>query len=305
MKTQNKAYLYALVAVIGWATAATAFKITLENLDFLQMLFWASLFSLFCMLIALLIQNKLAVLKSFILRDYLFSALLGFLNPFAYYVILFKAYSLLPAQEAQPLNYIWPIVLVLLSAPLLKQKVYWRSIIALFISFAGVITIATRGDILSFKFSEPLGAFLALSTAFVWSVYWLLNTKDKKDANARLLLNFLFGTVYSFIACFFFSSVSIPSFKGMLSSAWVGVFEMGISFIMWGLALKHSESTAKISNLIFIVPFLSLMVIAIVLKENITISTIVGLFLIMGGIAMEQFGKKLFTIQKPGNTNLQ
>jgi drug/metabolite transporter (DMT)-like permease len=73
---------------------------------------------------------------------------------------------------------------------------------------------------------------------------------------------------------------------------------------MWGLALKHSESTAKISNLIFIVPFLSLTVIAIVLKENITISTIVGLFLIMGGIAMEQFGKNLFAIQKPGNTNL-
>jgi drug/metabolite transporter (DMT)-like permease len=299
LKKQNKAYLYASFAVIGWATAATAFKITLEHLDFLQMLFWASLFSMICMAIALLIQNKISILKSFTFRDYFLSALLGFLNPFAYYVILFKAYSLLPAQEAQPLNYIWPIVLVLLSAPLLKQKVYWSSIIALFISFAGVITIATRGDILSFTFSEPLGAFLALSTAFVWSVYWLLNTKDKKDANAMLLVNFVFGTIYSLIACLLFSSVKIPDIHGFISSAWVGIFEMGISFIMWGLALKYSESTAKISNLIFIVPFLSLLVIAIVLKENITLSTIIGLFLIMGGIAMEQFGKRLFALPKP------
>ena len=39
-----------------------------------------------------------------------------------YYLILLKAYQLLPAQVAQPLNMIWPVILVFLSVPILKQK---------------------------------------------------------------------------------------------------------------------------------------------------------------------------------------
>ena len=72
---------------------------------------------------------------------------MGFLNPFLYYVIVLKAYSLLPAQLAQPLNFIWPITLVLLSIPILKQKVSGKNMIAMLISFVGVYFIASKGNL--------------------------------------------------------------------------------------------------------------------------------------------------------------
>lgn len=288
MKTQHKAYVFASLAVLGWATAASAFKISLRHMDFIQMLFYASFVSLIVMLIFLLVQKKLKLILKFSVKDFAFSAFLGLLNPFIYYLILFKAYELLPAQEAQPLNYTWPIMLVLLSAPILKQKLHFRSIISILISFVGVLVIATRGDILSIKFSEPKGAILALSTAVIWALYWLFNTKDKADANVRLFMNFVFGTIYTFITCLLFSDITLPTIQGLISVSWVGIFEMGLTFIVWIQALKLTESTTKVTNLIFIVPFLSLLVIHWVLKETITWSSIIGLILIVFGIAYQQ-----------------
>ncbi len=77
-------------------------------------------------------------------KDIAFSALMGALSPFAYYLVLFKAYEMLPAQVAQPLNMVWPIVLVFLSVILLKQKISSKSFIALFISFIGVYFISSQ-----------------------------------------------------------------------------------------------------------------------------------------------------------------
>ena len=107
-------------------------------------------------------QGKLAVISTLSGADLARSAALGFLNPFLYYVILFKAYSLLPAQEAQPLNWTWPIMLVLLSIAILKQPIRWASVLAIVVSFTGVLVISTRGDVLGFRFTNLPGALLAL-----------------------------------------------------------------------------------------------------------------------------------------------
>lgn len=102
MENQSQAYIYAAITIIFWSTVASAFKISLNHINFIQLLLFASLTSAAALLIILVIQNKLTLFKKYKLKDYFYSALLGFLNPFLYYIILFKAYSLLPAQEAQP-----------------------------------------------------------------------------------------------------------------------------------------------------------------------------------------------------------
>ena len=113
---QRHAYGYALLTVLFWSTVATAFKITLRHLSTLEMLLFSSLTSIAVLGAILTLQGKLRLLIGGTARDYLRSALLGFLNPFLYYLILFHAYDLLPAQEAQPLNYTWPLMLVILAA---------------------------------------------------------------------------------------------------------------------------------------------------------------------------------------------
>jgi len=289
MKNQQQAYKYAIAAVLMWSTVASAFKISLRHLDFLQLLFYASIVSIVTLFSILLVQNKLRLLKKFSKKDYFHSALLGFLNPFLYYVVLFKAYSLLPAQEAQPLNYTWPIMLVLLSVPLLNQQIKLKSIIAIVVSFVGVLIISTQGKILDFKFTNPTGALLALCSAVIWALFWIYNIKDELDEVVRLFLNFVFGFFYILIFTIIFSKIIVPNVAGFLGASYVGLFEMGITFIIWSKALKLSETTARVSNLIYFIPFLSLIVIYFVVGEKILFSTIVGLIFIVIGIIMQQY----------------
>jgi drug/metabolite transporter (DMT)-like permease len=288
MDRQRKAYLYALSAVLFWSTAASAFKISLQHVDILSLLFLASVVSSVVLFVFLVFQKKVGLLKTFSGGDYLRSALLGFLNPFLYYVVLFKAYSLLPAQQAQTINFTWPIMLVLLSIPLLKQKVTLRSIVAVFVSFSGVFVISTQGKIFGIRFSSPAGVGLALGSTVIWALFWIYNLKDKRDETAKLFLSFGFGMVFVFISVLIFGDLEVPNFKGFIGGVYVGLFEMGITFLVWLKALRLSRATARVANLIYLTPFVSLVVIYFVLGEEIFISTVIGLVLIVGGIILQK-----------------
>ena len=288
MAKQKRAYLYALVAVLFWSTVASAFKISLRYLDVLPLLFFASIVSTVTFLAYLLFLKKLTLLKDLSKADFLVSAVLGFFNPFLYYIVLFKAYYILRAQEAMTINWVWPITLVLLSIPILKQKIKPRSILAIIISFLGVFIIATGGDILGFRFTKPVGVLLALTSTVIWALFWIYNVQDKRDEVVGLFLNFAFGTVFIFAAMLLFGRIEIPGAVGLLGAVYIGLFEMGVTFLVWLKALKLAKTTAHVANLIYLVPFFSLVVISFVVGEKIVYSTIIGLLFIVGGIILQK-----------------
>ena len=109
-------YLFALTAIILWSTAGTAFKLALKGMEPVQLLFTASTVAWIFLLLVLLIRRQAGELLQNNIKSLARSALGGFMNPFLYYMILLRAYDLLPAQSAGPLNYSWPVMLVLLSA---------------------------------------------------------------------------------------------------------------------------------------------------------------------------------------------
>jgi drug/metabolite transporter (DMT)-like permease len=289
MTNQGKAYAYGLMTVLLWSTVASAFKLSLAHMDHLQLLFYSCIFSTLTLFGVLAAQGGIGRLLAFSRREWAVSAAFGLLNPFLYYVILFKAYDLLPAQEAQPLNYTWAVTLALLSIPLLGQRLSLKDLAAILVSYSGVVVISTRGKLTDMTFSDPLGVALALGSTIVWALYWIYNTRDGRDPVAGLTANFLFGTVYVTAATLALSSPVVADARGILGAAYVGVFEMGITFVLWLRALKLTSSAAKVGNLIFISPFLSLVLIHLLVGEEIRSSTIVGLVFIMAGIALQQY----------------
>jgi len=288
MKRQTKATMYALAAVFLWSTAASAFKLTLRRMTPLDLLLWASGVSLAALFAIVLVQGKLDRLAAFSRKDYFHSMLLGFLNPFLYYVILFKAYSMLTAQEALTLNYTWPIMLMVLSVPLLGQPLTSRSVTALFIGFSGVVVIATGGDVSGLRFTAPFGVALALGSSVVWALFWIFNVRDDRDEVLKLFLNFVFGTLYVLAAAAVFSPPAVPVPRGFLGAAYIGLFEMGITFVLWLKALSLSETTARVGVFIFASPFLSLVFIHLVVGEPVEPSTVAGLVFIVSGIMLQR-----------------
>ncbi|MFZ4399850.1 MAG: DMT family transporter [Bacteroidales bacterium] len=294
MPNQKKAYLFAILAVICWSTVATAFKIALKNCDFLQLLFFSSLVSCLVLFLILVFQRKLFLIRNMRLSSLLQSIFLGFLNPFLYYTILFKAYSILPAQEAMTLNYTWPVMLVLLAIPLLKQSLSLKSMLAVFISFTGIFIISTKGHPMEFNFSNAFGDGLAIGSSVIWALFWIYNIKDKKDDVVKLFLNFLSGCIFSGILMLLFSDFSEFNFTALPAIIYIGIFEMSVTFVFWLSALKYTKSADKVSQLIFFSPFLSLIFIHFIIGENISASTLIGLFFITLGIIIQQSSLKLF-----------
>ncbi len=281
--SSRSAYLYALSAVLLWSTVASAFKLSLRYMEPLALLFYSSLISLLVLFLVLLFQGRLGFLKGLSRSDCRHYALLGLLNPFVYYLVLFKAYDILPAQEAQPLNYTWQMVLSALSIFVLKQRMGLRNASAIGISFLGIVMVSSRGFML--HFSDPLGVGLALGSAFVWASFWILNLKDGRNAVEKLFMCFLFGSAY-IGALFLLMGPYAPPIEGLMGAAYVGLFEMGLTFILWLRALELSEKTAEVSMLIYLAPFISFVIIHIFVGEEILLSTVAGTILIVSGVIL-------------------
>lgn len=298
MSNQSRAYLFGLMAVLLWSTVATAFKLSLRYMEPIQLLFYASIASILIMLVILVLQGHLASVRLVSRRDLLIAAVLGVLNPCLYYWVLFKAYDLLPAQEAQPLNYTWAITLSILAVPLLKQHLRRIDLLAIGISYSGILVIATHGQPWTLHFSNGFGVLLALASTVIWSLFWIFNTRSRIEPTVGLFLNFLFGLPLIALITALTSGFKIDSVEGLYGAAYVGLFEMGIAFILWLKALRLTESASKVANLIFLSPILSLFLIHFIVGEEIHWSSGLGLVLIISGNALQQLGRRVTPVKK-------
>lgn len=288
-RDNRKAFGYAILTIVFWSTVASAFALTLRHISPFELLFFSSLFATGLLGAIVLITPRRDDFRLWTLRDFRLSAILGLLNPFLYYLLLFEAYDRLPAQEALPLNFAWPIVLVLLSIVLLRQKIHALSIVALLVSFAGVIIIATRGDPLSLQFENPPGVAMALGSTVIWALYWIYSSRDRRDSVCRLFGNFVFGIAYLVLFAMFAGGIRLPDLPGVLGTLYIAMFEMSLAFVCWLQALKLASNAAQVSSLIYITPFCSLVVIHFTVGEDIYPSTTAGLLLIIGGIVVQQW----------------
>jgi len=78
-----------------------------------------------------------------------------------------------------------------------------------------------------------------------------------------------------------------PGWIGTAASVYVGIFEMGITFFFWLKALQLASTTAKVSNLVYLAPFISLVFVHYILHEPVYYTTPMGLIFIISGIFIQ------------------
>lgn len=291
MHNQSKAYSLALISIAFWSTMGTAFKLTLNYLNPGMLLLIATFTAFIFLGIVVVVKRKLNILKKLTLKQALNSALMGLFNPFLYYLVLFEAYDRIPAQEGVALNYIWPVILVIFSIIFLKQHITLLSILAIIVSFFGTVVIALHGNFTEFRISNTTGVILAISSAFFWASFWIINLKDPREAIVKMFLNFAFGALYILSWNIYDNNIILPSVNGLAGAIYIGVFEMGLTFVLWLTALKLSTHTARVSNLVFISPFISLLLVSFFVGEKILPATVIGLAIIVLGIIIQQFSQ--------------
>lgn len=289
MKTSIRPLMLASVAVLSWSTVATAFKVALQTMTTFEMLFVACATALIIFTAWMLITGSWHELRLLTPSLWMRFAILGLVAPVVYYLMLFKAYDVLPAQVAQPINYIWPILLAILIAMVERKPIPKSKYLGMVVSLGGVVFISMGGTAITGEVSVA-GVLLAIISAGLWGLYWMINDslKDKVSEIPALFLTFLFGMAYLFVGNFF-EPVRHLELQSVFAGVYIGAFEMGIPFICFGMAIRETNNPALINQMCYLAPFLSLFFISIILEEPIVPSTYIGLALIIGGIVYNQY----------------
>lgn len=276
---ERKALLFGISAVLMWSTVATGFKLGLEVMTPAQLLLVGACFSAAVFVPAAIRQGWPR--GELNLREGIVFALL---NPVLYYLVLFEAYDRLPAQIAQPLNYTWAIVLALLAVPVLGQRLTPRMGLGIFIGYLGVVVLLSQGSFNALPDVDWLGVGLALGSTLIWASYWLFNARSTTAPAALMATSFLIAIPVLLVVCLLGPGLPPLRTEVFVYGAWVGLVEMGITFLLWQQALRRTRETGRIGQLIFLSPFLSLLLIGSVLGETIHLTSWLGLGIIVLGL---------------------
>jgi len=288
----KKTYFFAATSIFVWSTIATISKILLGSLNSFQVLNISAIFGALFLLIVNIVTGNIKNLKTFKLKDYITTALIGLTGTCFYNIFYYGGTSRMLASQAFIVNYLWPIMSVVFACIILKEKMTLRKIIAIAMSFLGVV-IVTGGDILKLDQNTIIGAGSCILGAMSYGMFTALNQKYNYDKRLAMMIAYFATFILTTAINVARGDMFVPDIGQTLGLMWNGAFVMAVGSTCWAIALE-SGKTAKISNLAYITPFLSLLWTFFVLGEPIKLTSIAGLIVIILGIFIQLKDKKTY-----------
>ena len=281
----KKPFIYAAAAILMWSTMPAVSKLLLGEMDSFKVLCLSTFFATVTMLVINLCSGKWKLIKSYGLKDYLKMAVIGLPGVFLYYVFYYLGTERMPASQAFIINYLWPIMSIVFACIVLKEPLTVRKIVAVVLSFLGVFTVA-GGDLLSFNGEIAVGMLLCFGAAVCYGMYTAINKKSSYDKQISMTVAMLAAFLPSLVILLLRGGDLVLQPAQLPGMLWSGVATMALANLAWALALS-SGNTAKISNLAYITPFLSLVWTFFILKEPVEPTSILGLCVIVLGIFIQ------------------
>lgn len=281
----KKAYLYAGISVFCWSTVATICKILLRELNNMQLL-WINSFiaGIFLFLLNICVGNFKRY-KNYKVKDYFVMAAIGMPSTLFYYMFYYAGTDILPASQAFIINYLWPIMSVLFACIILKEKITLKKLVAILISFLGVIVVI-GGDIKEFNVHMLIGAVCCVLGAVSYGIFTALNKKMNYNKSMTLMISYFVTFVVTSIINLINGDIFYPEINQVPALLWNGIFTVAIANTLWVTALEYGK-TEKISNLAYITPFLSIVWTFLFLNEEIKVNALAGLIIIVLGIFVQ------------------
>jgi drug/metabolite transporter (DMT)-like permease len=208
--------------------------------------------------------------------------LLGIYGLFGYHFCLFVALRLAPPVEANLINYLWPLLIVVLSPVFLAGfSLKARHIAAAFLGLAGAALIVTGGR-LSFDGRHMPGYLLAALAAFIWSSYSLMTRRIKSFPNAAIGLFCLCSGLLSLLMHFLLEPRHDFALKEVPLLILLGIGPMGAAFFLWNAALRNGDPRV-IGSIAYLTPLLSTLVLIVSGSGRFTFQSGIAIVLIVGG----------------------
>ena len=205
---------------------------------------------------------------------------------FGYHFLLFTAFRYAPAVEANLINYLWPLLIVLLSPVFLPEHpLHSHHIWGALIGLAGASLIVTSGRF-NLDVANLPGYLCAAGAAFVWASYSLMTKRLPTFPTAAVSGFCMFSGLLSLVIY----SLSVHSaivMVGLTSQDWIyltllGAGPMGLAFLTWDAALKRGDPRI-IGSLSYMTPLTSTLVLVVLGGRSFTWVSAVAMVLIFSG----------------------
>ncbi|NUQ00422.1 MAG: EamA family transporter [Armatimonadetes bacterium] len=180
--------------------------------------------------------------------------LLGLLGMGSYHLAYYLAFFLAPPIEVSLLNYLWPLLTVLLSAPLLGEPLPKRTAAAAMLALLGAGLVVTQGQLPRLSTEHAAGYALALHAGVSWAVFSCLLRRYGAVAQGRMTLFSLLTALLAWTAA---GLLHQPlEFGGWAATLYLGVGPMFIAFRCWDRAVAVGD-VARIGLVSYLTPVLA------------------------------------------------
>ena len=283
-------YLYVTIAILAWGSSATIVKFFFHGLDTNFVIAVSLFLSFLCMLLLLAVQGKLRLIRELDAKTFAKMLGIGILGVYLYNYFYQMGVTLLPAQQAFVINYLWPALIIVFSKPILGEPYTPSKLVAVLLAFLGVVAVATNGDFSTLLGGQRLGILFSLLAAICYGVYSPLAKKQTYDPDLALMIIFGVTAVWCFLLSLHSGTACMPTAFQWVGLVLFGVIVNALAYMFWVKALARGN-TAIMSNLIYLTPVVSLVFTHVVLGEEITFWSVFGLVLICIGAVVQVRGE--------------
>ncbi|HUK12041.1 MAG TPA: DMT family transporter [Thermoanaerobaculaceae bacterium] len=210
---------------------------------------------------------------------------LGVYGLFAYHLCVFLGLRLAPPVEANLVNYLWPLLIVVLTPLFIRGATLRpRHLVAALLGFGGAVLLISGGS-LRLTAARPVGYLFSLAAALIWSTYSLL-TKRIGDFPTSAVAWFCLVSGALALGCHFaFEPAYAPSAGDLACLVPLGLGPMGAAFYLWDAALKRGDPRV-IGALAYLAPLLSTLWLVVGGGARLSAISVAAMALIVGGAAI-------------------
>ena len=208
--------------------------------------------------------------------------IIGISGLFGYHFFYFLAIKNAPAVEANLINYLWPLLIVIFSSFLPNEKLRWFHILGTIFGLLGAFLLVSKGGSFSFEAEYFWGYVFAIIAALIWSSYSVIS-RTLSHIPTYAVTGFCMATaVLSGICHFIFETTVIPNATELFGILMLGLGPVGGAFYLWDYAVKNAD-IKLLGSISYFTPLLStILLVFLGYAEFTTAVTLACIFIIIG-----------------------
>ena len=206
----------------------------------------------------------------------------GVAGLFGYHVLIFTALKTAPPVEANLINYLWPLLIVVFSAFLPEETLRPRHVLGAIIGFAGVYLLVTGGGTVSPDAAHLPGYAAGFCAALVWTLYSIASSRMTQVPTDAVGAFCLVAAVLSAGAHLVFEESVTPSAVEWAALIALGLGPAGGAFFLWDRGLKRG-SVRALGGIAYCAPLLSTALLIAFGAGDLTPAVAAAAILIVGG----------------------